>query len=97
MSWRQQQKSPFLASGGHWLQNEQRLLRKGKLGFYNEYHGRLKCPICGETETNNLIERRRDFWECRSCGYIEDVAMWDASISDAEKLAEKRARKKFPI
>ena len=38
---------------------------------------RLRCPICGENLTENLIELREDFWQCRKCGYSDVVAMWD--------------------
>lgn len=55
-------------------------------GEYGNYSGRLMCPRCFETLTRNLLELRCDFWECRTCGYANDVSGWDKNPKRIPKV-----------
>lgn len=51
--------------------------KRDKAEQRQSYTSRISCPICGETKSENLMELRAEFWECRTCGFADDVGMWD--------------------
>lgn len=63
--------------------------------MYKERDGRLICPVCRERSVHNIIQRRWDYWECRTCGFNEDIDKWDIAKNMLHNVKIKNGRFRY--
>ena len=64
------------------------MAKKRRVKDKNRYDGILVCPICGERNSDNVIIRRQDYYECRTCGFINDEMYWEIRTTKHQLVKE---------
>jgi len=75
--WKDEQKSVYNELG--WGSSKEGGDKKRKTPHYTDGKSKYKCPVCENTKSNDIIDRRADYLECRGCGYVADIDEWDLS------------------